>query len=199
VNPAKGDLLQGMVLSMDKRWSEAEPYFGRALAVAPSDPEIVYGYLDALGSRETRQVLGDAEQKRRLAVEARRLLSPVRTRARAVEAASLALLDAGQSEEAWNLVKGSLDQADAPSILRLQLGKIAARAGIHREEGLALLDRVIKEPLEGGSGGYPAAHWRKGQILRDLGRKAEAQAEAVAALKLDPKHTGARKLLEETQ
>jgi len=76
VNAARGDVLQGMVLSMDERWREAEPYFGRALVLAPWDPEVVYGYLDSLGSRETRKQLGDGEQKRRLAAEARRPCPP---------------------------------------------------------------------------------------------------------------------------
>jgi len=196
VNPAKGDLLQGLVLSMDERWDEALPFFGRALAVAPTDAEIVCGYLDALGSRETRRSLGNAEQKRLLAAEARRLGPAIRTKARAMEAVSLALLDADQPEEAWRLATEALEQADAPSLLRLQLGKISARSGIHREEGLAYLDRVLREPLEGGSGGYPAAHWRRAQILKDVGRKEEARLAAEAALKLDSKHPGARKLLE---
>lgn len=196
-NPARGDLLQGMVLAMEERWGEAEPFFGRALATSPADPEVVYGYLDTLGSRETRKALGDAEQRRRLAQEARRLLPPVRTRARAIEAVTDALLDAGAHEEAWQAALAALSQVDAPSLVRLQLGKLSARTGLHRAEGLAYLDQVLKEPLEGGSGGYPAAHWRKAQILKDLGRKDDARAAAREALKLDPKHRGAQKVLEE--
>ncbi|MDP2876770.1 MAG: hypothetical protein Q8O00_11340, partial [Holophaga sp.] len=80
VNPARGELLQGMVLSMDGRWHQAEPCFQRALSLAPADPEVVYGYLDSLGSQETRKKLGILEQKRRLAQEALRLLPPVRNR-----------------------------------------------------------------------------------------------------------------------
>lgn len=197
LNPAKGDLLQGTVLAMAERWKEAEPFLARALAAAPADPEIVAGYLEALGSRETKKTLGEPEQDRRLAVEARKLLPGIHTSARGVEAVSQALLDANQHEEAWTVAKEGLNQVDAPSLLRLALGKIAARTGLHREEGLAMLDQVLKEPLEGGSGGYPAAHWRRGQILKDLGRKAEAKTEAEAALKLDPKHPGARNLLNE--
>lgn len=197
VSPAKGDLLQGTILALDERWREAEPCFARALAAAPSEPEVVDGYLEALGSRETRKALGEQEQDRRLAAEARRLLPGVHVSARGVAAVSKALLDANQPEAAWNVARERLNQTDAPSLLRLQLGKVSARAGLHREEGLAMLDQVLHEPLEGGSGGYAAAHWRKGQILRDMGKKAEAQAEAEAALKVDPKHPGARKLLEE--
>jgi len=197
LQPAKGDLLKGTVLALDERWPEAEPCFARALAAAPADPDIVNGYLEALGRRSTRTSLGEAEQKRRLAAEARRLLPGVRTSARGVVAVSEALQDAGFPEDAWSITKESLAQVDAPSLLRLQLGKLAARTGLHREEGLVLLDQVLREPLEGGSGGYASAHWRKGQILKDLGKRAEAKAEAEAALKLDARHPGAKKLLEE--
>ena len=196
-NPAKGDLLQGTILAQEERWKEAEPCFTRALAAAPADPTIVSGYLEALGSGETKKALGEPEQDRRLAAEAHRLLPGVRTSASGVVAISQALMDANQHEAAWTVAEEGLSQVDAPSLLRLQLGKLSARTGLHREEGLAMLAQVLKEPLEGGSGGYPAAHWRRGQILRDLGRKAEAQAEAEAALKIDPKHPGAKKLLDE--
>jgi tetratricopeptide (TPR) repeat protein len=197
VNAAKGDLLQGMILSMGGKWSQAEPYFGRALAAAPGDPEIVAGYLDSLSSRETREALGEGVQKPKLAQEAQRLLPAVKGRAKAIEAVSDAFIDAGRPEEAWKLVQSSIAVVDAPSILRLQLGKVAARTGLHPDEGLAALDHVLKEPLEGGSGGYPAAHWRRAQILKDQGKTDLARQAAQAALKLDPKHPGAKRLLSE--
>ena len=197
VNPSRGEILQGTILSMERRWPEAEPCFHRALAMAPGDPAVVYAYLDALGSRETRKALGDVETKRRLVQEARRLLPGVRTRARALCAICDALLDADQGEEAWKIAREHLDGCDAPSLLRLQLGKISARSGVHRAEGLAALDQVLREPLEGGSGGYATAHWRRGQILRDLGRKAEARGAAESALRLDPKDGKAATLLKE--
>lgn len=196
VQPARGDALQGWVLADAGRWSEALPFFGRALALAPADPEVVYVYLESLGSKATRKQIGDAEQRRRLAAEARRLQPPVATRARAIEAVTDALLDAGQHEEAWQVAKGALAQADAPSLIRLQLGKLAARSEGHKAEGLAYLDQVVREPLEGGSGGYAAAHWRRGQILKDLGRPTESRAAAQQALKFDPAHPGAKRLLD---
>jgi len=196
LNPPRGDVLQGTILSMAGRWNEAVPYFGRALALAPADPDGVYGYLDALGSRETRNALGAAEQKRREAAEAWRLLPNVRHRAKAIEAITDALLEADQPENAWTIATQALPQADFPSLVRLQLGKLAAKSGLHRQEGLTHLDQVLHEPLEGGSGGYPAAWWRKAQILKDLGRKDEARSAAQAALRLDSKHSGARKILD---
>ena len=102
-------------------------------------------------------------------------------------------------EDAWRIAREAIPGTDAPSLLRLQLGKIAARSGKHLEEGLAALDQVLREPLEGGSGGYATAYWRKGQVLKALGRKDEARAAAQAALKLDPKDPKAKRLLKDLQ
>jgi len=197
VDRPRGDVLQGTVLTLAGRWGEALPCFSRALAAAPSDPEVIYAYLDALGTRETRKVLGDEPQKRLEASEAMRLLPAARNRARPLTAICDALLDADRGDDAWRIALEALPATDAPSMLRLQLGKIAARSGRHLEEGLACLDQVLREPLEGGTGGYGTAHWRRGQILKDLGRKAEARAAAEAALRLDPKDPKAARLLKE--
>ncbi len=196
VAPARGDLLQALILVEEDQWREAETCFQRALAKAPQDPEIVGQWLDALDRRPAKKALGEAGKNARLLVEAPRLLPGVRTRARGVVAVSDAYLHAGQPETAWTVAHDHLGQVDAPSLLRLQLGKVAAASGLHRPEGQTALDQVLREPLEGGSGGYPSAWWRKGQILRDLGRQDEARKAAQAALKLDPNHRGARELLE---
>jgi tetratricopeptide (TPR) repeat protein len=196
VAPARGDLLQALILVEANKWAEAEPCFQRALKQAPQDPEVVGQWLDALDSRPAKKALGEAGKNARLLAEAPRLLPSVHTRALGVVAVSDAYLHAGQPETAWKTAQEHLAQVDAPSLLRLQLGKVAANSGVHREEGLAALDQVLREPLEGGSSGYPGAWWRKGQILQVLGRKDEARKAAQEALKLDPKHRGARELLE---
>jgi len=197
VDAPRGDLLQGTVLAMEGKWQQALPCFQRALAEAPGDPEVIYGYLDALGTRETRKALGDAEQKRLQALEAMRLLPAARNRARPLTAICDALLDADRADDAWRIAEQALPSTDSPSMLRLQLGKIAARSGRHMEPGLAMLDQVLREPLEGGTGGYGSAHWRRGQILQRLGRKDEARAAAQAALRIDPKDNKAARLLKE--
>ena len=196
VAPAQGNLLQALVLVEEDKWREAEPFFQRALAQAPQDPEVVGQWLDALDRRPAKKALGEAGKNARLLAEAPRLLPGVRTRARGVAAVSEAYLHGGNPESAWKTAQDHLAQVDAPSLLRLQLGKVAAVSGLHRPEGLAALDQVLREPLEGGSSGYPGAWWRKGQILRDLGRKDEARKAAQGALKLDPKHRGARELMD---
>lgn len=196
VSSAKGDALQGMVLEMEGKWNDALPYFGRALDSAPGDAQVVAMYLQALDDKPARKALGDAAWKQKLQWEAERLLPSVKTRARGVEAVAECLLDSDHAETAWKVCNDGLGQVEAPSILRLELGKIAARANIHREEGLAFLDQVVSQPLEGGTAGYAGAWWRKGQILQALGRADEARAAARKALGIDPKHPGARKLME---
>ncbi|MFZ4514597.1 MAG: tetratricopeptide repeat protein, partial [Geothrix sp.] len=47
------------------------------------------------------------------------------------------------------------------------------------------------------SAGHPGAWWRKAQLLQALGRPEEAKQAAQEALKLDPKHRGARALVEQ--
>ena len=195
VAPARGDLLQALILVEENNWREAEPWFGRALAQAPGDPEVVGQWLDALDRRPAKKALGEAGKNARLLAEAPRLLPGVRTRARGISAVSDAYLHAGRPDLAWQVVQEHLTLADAPSLLRLQLGKVAALSGLHRPEGLAALDQALREPLEGGTGGAPSAWWRKGQILRDLGRKDEARTAAQEALRLDPRHRGAGELL----
>ena len=197
VNAPRGEVLQGTILSLQGKWPEALPCFNRALAAAPGDPEVIYGYLEALGSRETRKVLGDEPQKRLQAQEALRLLPGAQNRARALTAICDALLDADQGEQAWRIAQTAVATSDSASMLRLQMGKISARSGLHQEEGLAALDQVLREPLEGGTGGYGSAYWRRGQVLKTLGRKDEARASANAALRLDPKDSKAQGLLKD--
>ena len=175
VAPARGDLLQALILVEEDKWHEAESYFTRALTQAPHDPEVVGQWLDALDRRPAKRALGEAGKNARLLAEAPRLLPGVRTHARGVAAVSDAYLHGGRPDLAWQVLQDHLAQVDAPSLLRLQLGKVAAVSGLHRPEGLAALDQVLREPLEGGAAGYPGAWWRKGQILQALGRKDEAR------------------------
>ncbi len=197
IAPAKGDFLEGMIRSLDGDWGRAEPCFVRALLLAPGDPEIVTGWLEQLDEKAAFKALGQDGKNARLRSEAARLLPNVRKAAKGVEAVSEAYLNAGAPELAWQVAFQGLKEVEAPSILRLQLAKVAARSGLHRQEALAQADQALREPMEGGSGGLPALHWRRGQILKDLGRREESQAEARAALTLNPHHRGARKLLEE--
>jgi tetratricopeptide (TPR) repeat protein len=195
IQPARGDLLHAQMLSMGGRWGQAEPIFKRALAAAPNDSEIVVAYLDELGGDAARRVLGERGQKQQLAQEAMRLLPSVRTKARGIQAVSHALMSANHLEDSWKVALEALPNVDSPSIVRLQLGKVAARTGINKEEGLAFLDQAAKEPMEGGTGGYASVHWRRGQILQALGLNTQAHDAALKALTFDSQHRGAKELL----
>jgi len=195
IQPARGDMLQAQILSMSGKWEAAEPIFLRTLAASPNDPEIVAVYLDEMRSKTTRASLGEEAQKQKLAKEAERLMYLQTKSARAVEAISQALLEAGKSEDAWGVALEALPDVDAPSIVKLQLGKVSARTGLFLEEGLKFLEQAASEPLEGGTGGYASVYWRRGQVLRTLGRIEEARAAAQKALEFDPRHNGARELL----
>jgi len=196
VQPSKGFLLHGQVLALGGKWGSAQPFFRQALTLSPNDPTIAAGYLEALSEKVTKKALGEEAQKQLLATEARRLLPKVKRSALGMEAVSLALLEAGLDEEAWNAALGALPGADAPSILKLQLGKVAARAEIHQEEGLAFLKEAASEPLEGGTGGYAQVYWRMGQILKSLDRRDEAVKAAKEALRYNQWHRGAKELME---
>ena len=195
IQPARGDMLQAQILSMGGMWRSAEPIFLKALAAAPDDPGIVTAYLEELGSKTTRTSIGEEAQKQKLAKEAERLMRLHTKSARAVEAISQALLEAGKPEDAWEVAQEALPEVDAPSIVKLQLGKLSARTGVFLEEGLKYLEQAASEPLEGGTGGYASVHWRRGQVLRALDRLEEARAAAQKALEYDPGHNGAKELL----
>ena len=197
VSRPKGDLLEALVRSMDGDWARAEACFGQALQGAPGDTEVVTAWLEQLDEKAALKALGRDGKNARLRSDAARLLPSVRHRAKGVEAVSEAYLNAGSPEEAWKVAEAGLTEVEAPSILRLQLAKVAARTGIHRVEGLAQADLALRAPMEGGSGGLPALQWRRGQILKALGRPSEAQEAARAALALDPTHRGAQALLED--
>lgn len=84
-------------------------------------------------------------------------------------------------------------EADPDSrLLQYQTGRLAALSGKELERGAAALDQFLagEPPTERPT--WADAHWRKGQILARLGKKAEARAEHQVALKLDPGHKGAK-------
>jgi predicted RNA polymerase sigma factor len=104
-------------------------------------------------------------------------------------------LEAGEPEKSWEVAHEALPKVDAPSIVKLQLGKVAARTGVNKQEGMAFLDQAAREPIEGGTGGYASVHWRRGQIFQALGQNEQAREAAQRALRFDSQHRGAKELL----
>lgn len=84
-------------------------------------------------------------------------------------------------------------EADPDSaLLHYQAGRLAALSGKDLERGAAELDLFLAKEPPTDRPSWADAHWRKGQILARLGKKAEAKAEHQVALKLDPEHKGAK-------
>lgn len=95
-------------------------------------------------------------------------------------------LDKKDNAQAKALLEAALAAAPESTTVRYQLGKFAAISGENLEQGLAALDGLIalKQYPEGFS--LSGAHWRRGQILKALGRNSEAVAALEASLKIDP-------------
>ena len=58
--PARGAALRGSILALDGKWWEAEGCFQKALGLAPSDPQVVLGYFEALADKPARKALRPA-------------------------------------------------------------------------------------------------------------------------------------------
>lgn len=96
------------------------------------------------------------------------------------------LAGAAAQRKDWEALRALWQQAlerggpDAP-YAQYQLGRTAAISGEQLEQGLAHLDSYIAGQQDPDIG-VPAAHWRRGQILDKLGRRAEAIASIERAL-----------------
>ena len=78
------------------------------------------------------------------------------------------------------LIKAAVEKAPDDIRVQYQQGKWAALSGKDLDAGLALLEQVARAKPEPDVVSMPGLHWRRGQILEQLGRK----TEAIAALKL---------------
>ncbi len=81
-------------------------------------------------------------------------------------------------------------------VVRYQAGKFAALSGKQLEEGLAHLDALIAMPTAPEGVSLAGAHWRRGQILSQLERHAEAIAATKQAATLEPGSEEIKKTLE---
>jgi tetratricopeptide (TPR) repeat protein len=74
-----------------------------------------------------------------------------------------------------------------------QLGKVSALSGQELAEGLESLDRYLAQPVRPDELAEYGAHWRRAQVLEQLGRKDDAVAALRVAVKLDPSAEGPKK------
>lgn len=106
----------------------------------------------------------------------------------AADAKSLRALD-----DAFAVCAKAQEAAPDSTRAHYQFGKVALLSGRELENGLSHLDQFLAKPADKDGPTWADAHWRKGNILAALGRKAEARTEFETALKLNPAHPGATK------
>ncbi len=92
-----------------------------------------------------------------------------------------------QFDQANALIAAALAKAPTDAKLRYQVGKFSALTGQNLDAGLAHLDALLALPETPEGVSVAGAHWRRGQILEKLGRKADAVIAIEAAVRLMPK------------
>jgi tetratricopeptide (TPR) repeat protein len=87
--------------------------------------------------------------------------------------------------EAETLVAAALAKEPNNQKIQYQKAKCAALGGSDPAAGLAIVDAILaaSTPVEGIS--VPGAHWRRGQLLERLGRKAEAIKAMERSISID--------------
>ena len=83
------------------------------------------------------------------------------------------------------LIKAASEKAPSDIRVQYQQGKWAALSGKDLDAGLVLLDKIAQTTPEPDGISMPGLHWRRGQILEKLGRKADAIAALKLSLQLD--------------
>jgi len=162
----------------------------QAKAIAALDAvrgEIAFGNI----ARSEKQ-LGEAERRYRKAAEidVAGMRGP----------AALASFYAGQKR--WKDARAvfetrlAANQSDAFAVF--QLGRVLQLEGADPDAALAHFERYLAGPAPPGGPTHADAWFRKGEVLLQLGRKAEAVAAFEAALELAPGHRGAAGALART-
>ena len=101
-----------------------------------------------------------------------------------------------QTAERWNDAfkhfRAWAAQDDKAGTAWYQIGRTSALSGQQLEEGIAALQKYLLMPKAPNDPPNKNAYHRLGQLYAKLGKKAEAKASFMAALKLDPKFADAK-------
>lgn len=135
--------------------------------------------------KEKEKDLPGAEREYRAAVAA----EPVDPRA--LRALASFLQRQKRPAEAFDALRSYLARHPGDAAALFQVGRLSASTGTNAEEGLAALDSFLKAPATESLPTAADAWYRKGQILAQQGKKAEARAAFERTLKEIPGHPGA--------
>ena len=194
-----GLALEGTLQESFGTWKESESIFQEGLKLKENPSLIVTAYLESLMGENAKNSLGIEGQKERIYEIAKDLSARQDLNVHALESLGDAFLFSGHPEAAWQLMQVSIPRFQESSLLKLQSAKIASRTGLHLSEALVLIREALQSPIEGGSGGREGAYVRQGQILQRLGKSTEAKRSFEQALRINPRHRGAKEGLEVVQ
>ena len=107
----------------------------------------------------------------------------------------VAYQEAKRWADASNAIRKWLGEEPGAGRPRYQMGRLAAVSGQYLAEGEAALRAYLLQPHAKDEPQNKNAYYRLGQILAKAGRKDEARANLLAALKLDPKYKEAKEAL----
>lgn len=159
----------------ERRFEEAIQVLGRAISMAPEEPEPRLQLADIY---ETMEAPAEVRKTLEAAVRACPRDVPVRVRLAA------ALRSEGHKDEAVMLLRAALRTAPGDAALHLALGRALRDSG-RAEEALAELDAALaRDPR------LAEAHYQRGVVLVEKGRRDEARTEVRHALELEPEHPG---------
>jgi tetratricopeptide (TPR) repeat protein len=172
----------GQFLLQRQQPAQAEQAFRRALAATPQDEAAQWGLGSALARQGRRRE--SAEVMLQLAERSPRSRQG-RATAEALELWADERLDAGATEEARRVYDAVLSTGRVSAALFLNLALATWRSG-HQPDAVDVLERGLSR--------FPDSTellYRKGRILQQAGRLAEAKALYTRVLELDRNHAAA--------
>ncbi|MBI1808730.1 MAG: tetratricopeptide repeat protein [Gemmatimonadetes bacterium] len=157
----------------------------QAVEIARLDPVVGHVILGRVKMKDKDLPGAEAEYKQAFATDAKSL--------KALAGLVNFYTEQKRFDDAFAVCAKAQEAAPDSTRAHYQFGKVALLSGREMEKGLARLDLFLAKPPDKDGPTWADAHWRKGNILAALGKKAEAKAEYETALKLNPGHAGAAK------
>jgi tetratricopeptide (TPR) repeat protein len=137
----------------------------------------------------------DARRLAAAETEARRALALDPARVNAYAVLAVVCVRAGRWDEVDTLLRQARARVpdDRSPQYRVAVAILAANQNQQLQRAEQLLRDCLEQPAEGQQPSHAGAHWRLGQVLERLGRKADAVRELQLAVQQDGSLDGAKK------